>query len=88
VDNQLVLRAPADVAALSGAEAGDALVPLAQSVDEALLARREPLSEGVVAWGPRPPESSAYDQLVLSHPECVQLHLSLYTALCLRMRLQ
>lgn len=46
----------------------DALVPTDRSIDQLLLAKEPQIPKGMTKWGPRPPDSSAYDQLIL-HPE-------------------
>jgi hypothetical protein len=49
------------------AERIDALVPAGRTLDELILAQPPPA--GVAAWGPRPPEGSPYDQLILVDPD-------------------
>jgi hypothetical protein len=46
----------------------DALVPAEKGIDQLLLAKEPEIPKGMTKWGPRPPDASAYDQLIL-HPE-------------------
>jgi hypothetical protein len=50
------------------AAAAEALVPAHATVDQLLLATEPQIPSGMTAWAPRPPDASAYDQLIL-HPE-------------------
>jgi len=50
------------------AAAAEALVPAHATVDQLLLAKEPQIPSGMTAWAPRPPDASAYDQLIL-HPE-------------------
>lgn len=51
------------------AAAADALVPANSSIDSLLLAREIKPPVGMMRWGPRPPDASAFDQLVLQPEE-------------------
>lgn len=50
----------------SATAAAEALVPACGTVDEALLRVETELPSGMTAWGPRPAETSPFDQLVLA----------------------
>lgn len=47
------------------AAAADALVPANSTIDALLLAREIKPPAGMTRWGPRPPDASAFDQLIL-----------------------